>query len=258
MGLGTWLLKKNAIETVLFAIKLGYRLIDTSSDYRTQPAIAEAIKNSSVDRTELYITTKVEETDDAYARTEFNLKELGLDYVDLMLIHRPPHSGAGVDLWEGLIKAKKEGLVRDIGVSNYSIPLIDKLIEKTGETPAVNQIEWSPFGYSRKIFDYSAEKGILIQAYSPLTRTTKLENNTLEQIAESYDKSPAQILVRWNLQLGTVPIPKANRRDHLQENLDVFDFEISEEDMESLNGLNEHYSSLGILPYVQEYLRRLL
>ena len=249
-GLGTWQLTNDTAGTVLYALELGYRLIDTSSDYETQPGIGEAIKNSKIDRKRIYVVTKVEETDDAYERTKANLKELDLEYVDLMLIHRPPPTGAGEDLWEGLIQAKKEGLVRDIGVSNYSTELIDKLIEAGGEVPTVNQIEWSPFGHSRDMMKYCAEKKIIIQAYSPLTRTKRLDDDTLAQVAARYNKSPAQVLIRWNVQLGTSPIPKANQKKHLEENISVFDFEISDEDMKTLNDLNEGYSSLGSLPYI--------
>ena len=252
MGLGTWLLTKNTADTVLYAIELGYRLIDTSSDYGTQPGIGKAIKNAAVDRQALYITTKVEEIDNSYARTKSNLKELGLEYVDLMLIHRPPLAGAGEELWDGLIATKKDGLTRDIGVSNYSIALIDELIKKSREVPAVNQIEWSPFGHSQEMWDYCSKKDIAIQAYSPLTRKKRLGDKPLKQIAEKYGKSPAQILIRWNLQFGTVPIPKANQKQHLEEDLNVFDFEIEAEDMVSLAGLNEHYSSLAGLPYVND------
>ncbi len=250
IGLGTWQLTINTVDTISYAIELGYGLIDTSSDYGTQPGIGEAIKNIVIDKNKLYITTKVEETDDSYERTKSNLKELQLDYIDLMLIHRPPVIGAGEKLWEGLITAKKEGLVRDIGVSNYSIPLIEELIKKSDEIPAVNQIEWSPFGHSQEMWDFCSEKDIIIQAYSPLTRTKRLSDKILNEIAKKYGKSPAQILIRWNLQFGTVPIPKANQKEHLEEDLNVFDFEIDKEDMMSLSGLNEHYSCLGSLPYV--------
>ena len=228
LGLGTWQLTNDTIDTVAYALELGYRLIDTSSDYGTQPGIGEAMKNSTIDRESIYVVTKVEETDDAYERTKANLKELNLEYVDLMLIHRPPPTGAGEELWEGLIRAKKEGLVRDIGASNYSTELIDKLIEVGGEVPTVNQIEWSPFGHSRDMMKYCAEKKIIIQAYSPLTRTKRLDDDTLTQVAARCNKSPAQILIRWNVQLGTNPIPKANQKKHLEENISVFDFEISE------------------------------
>lgn len=249
MGLGTWQLTEDTADTVAAALDMGYVLIDTSGDYGTQPGIAAGIRQSHVVREDVYITTKVEETDDAYTATRDNLDELQTTYADLVLIHRPPEDGAGVNLWQGLIRAKEEGLVRDIGVSNYSTGLIDKLIQETGEIPVVNQIEWSPFGDSENMMRYAKQHNMVIEAYSPLTRTTRLDDETLEEIASHYGKSPAQILIRWNLQRGTVPVPKANRKEHLAENIKVFDFRISEEDMARLNALNEHYSSLGKLPY---------
>jgi diketogulonate reductase-like aldo/keto reductase len=249
LGLGTWLLEKDTADTIAYALELGFPMIDTSGDYGTQPGIARGLEKNGIKRQEIYLVTKVEETDDAYNAAEVNLKELKTSYADLILIHRPPQTGAGKDLWEGLIKAKKDGLARDIGVSNYSTELIERLIESSGETPAVNQIEWSPFGHSEKMKKYCKEKGIIIQAYSPLTRTKRLDDETLIKIAKKYNKTPAQILIRWNLQLETVPLPKANQKDHLKENIDVFDFEIKGEDINLLNGLNERYSSLGYLPY---------
>ncbi len=250
LGLGTWQLFYDTANTVLYALELGYRLIDTSSDYGTQPSIGEAIRNSGLKRKEIYLTTKAEETDNAYERTKANLEELGLEYVDLTLIHRPPLFGAGEKLWESLIKAKEEELTKDIGVSNYSIARINRLIKTSGEIPAVNQIEWSPFGYSVQMIEYCSQNNIVIQAYSPLTRRKRLSNKTLNQVAEKYQKSPAQILIRWNLQSGTVPLPKANQRNHLEENINVFDFEINDENMGLLNNLNESYSVFGLLPYV--------
>lgn len=250
MGLGTWQMKKDAVGTIRYALELGYPMIDTSSDYKTQHGIGEGLKEGKISRLSIYITTKVEETDDAYERTKSNLNELDLDYVDLMLIHRPPPIGAGEDLWESLIKAKQEGLIKDIGVSNYSIELIDKLIETSGEIPTVNQIEWSPFGYSEDMLNYCEEKKIIIQAYSPLTRANRLKDQLLNEIGRRYNKSSAQILIRWNLQFGTVPIPKANQRQHLEENIDVFDFELNEDDMKQLGLLNEYYSTFGRLPYI--------
>ncbi len=215
-GLGTWQLTMDTTDTVAYALELGYRLIDTSSDYKTQSGIGKATKNSKIDRKDIYITTKAEETDNAYARTIANLEELDLKYVDLMLIHRPPLVGAGIDLWTGLIRAQEEGLVKDIGVSNYSTDLIDQLIQATGEIPTVNQIEWSPFGHSEDMLKYCKKNKIIVQAYSPLTRTKRLGDKILKQLAEKYKKSSAQILIRWNLQLGTVPIPKANQKSHLE------------------------------------------
>ncbi|MGV6874177.1 aldo/keto reductase [Pseudochelatococcus sp. B33] len=249
MGLGTWQLTENTAEAIRTALELGYRLIDTSGDYGTQPGIGEGIRRSGVARSDFYLVTKVEETEDAYEATRRNLNELGLEHADLILIHRPPKAGSGADLWRGLIRARDEGFATDIGVSNYSAELIDALVAATGETPAVNQIEWSPFGHSDAMLRYAADNGIVIQAYSPLTRTRRLHDATLRALADRYGKTPAQISIRWSIQHGTVPLPKANKRDHMKENLDVFDIKISKDDMERLNGLNERYSSLGKLPY---------
>lgn len=248
LGLGTWQLTNNTANTVAAALELGYKMIDTSGDYGTQPGIGEGLKQSGLKRDEYYIVTKIEETDDAYEATRNNLQELQLSHADLVLIHRPPATGAGQDLWEGLRRAKNEGLIKDIGVSNYPIEKMMALIEASGEVPAVNQIEWSPFGYNEEMLLFCRSYGIALQAYSPLTRDTRLDNPVLLTMAASYGKTPAQLLIRWNLQMGTVPIVKANQRQHLAENLAVFDFEISPEDMAVLDDLNEDYSALAWRP----------
>lgn len=250
LGLGTWQLTHDAAGTVAYAIELGYRMVDTAADYGTQAGIGEALRQTGAEREGFYVVAKVEETEDAYQATRRNLAELGLEYADLMLIHRPPRTGAGQDLWEGLIRAREEGLARDIGVSNYAVEQIEALAAATGEIPAVNQIEWSPFGYGERMRDFCRENRIVIQAYSPLTRTDRLGDKTLAEVADRREKTPAQVLIRWNLQRRVVPIPKANRKPHLEENLGVFDFEIGEGDMALLDGLNEHYSALSFLPYV--------
>lgn len=250
IGIGTWKLDNNTSDSIRHALEIGYPMIDTSGDYGTQPGIAEGIQQSGLNRKDFYLVTKVEETDDAYQATIKNLQELRLDYADLMLIHRPPRVGFGEELWQGLIKAKSEGLVKNIGVSNYSIDQIESLIDATGEMPVVNQIEWSPFGHSQEMFDYCVQNSIIIQAYSPLTRARKFNDEVLMGIAKKHQKTPAQILLKWNLQLGTVPLPKANKKEHQEENIDIFDFALDQEDFDKLNSLNEHYSSLGELPYV--------
>ena len=249
LGLGTSGLTHDVAGRVSYALGLGYRLIDTASDYGTHTGIGEAISSSSVDRDDLYIVMKVEATDDAFEATKQYLREINLQYADLMLIHRPPASGAGEELWEGLIRARNEGLVRDIGVSNYPAVLIEELIESSGEIPVVNQIEWSPFGHSAGIVRYCDSKDIIIQAYSPLTRATRLDDNQLVKLAAKYNKTPAQILIRWNLELGIVPLPKASERAHMEENINVFDFEIAPDDIAHLIELNELYSTSGSLPY---------
>ena len=245
LGLGTWMLTNDTAGTVQKALEIGYRQIDTSSDYGTQPGVGEGIRRSGVPRDEIYLVTKVEENDDAYERTKSNLDELGLDYADLMLIHRPPSDSAGEHLWAGLIRARNEGLTRDIGVSNYRVDEIKLLYDGSGERPAVNQIEWTPFGWSPEMLDFCNTQHIVVQAYSPLTRGDRLDDETLHEIAANYDKTPAQVLLRWSLQHGNVPIPKANKAEHLAENIDVFDFELAEGDMTRLDELNERASSLG-------------
>jgi 2,5-diketo-D-gluconate reductase A len=249
IGLGTWQLTNDTAGAVAESLRLGYPMIDTSGDYGTQRGIAEGVKRAGVKRGEYYLVTKIEEDDDVPKAVSKNLGELAVDHADLILIHRPPKNGAGELLWEGLIRARDEGRTTDIGVSNYSMEQIDALIDATGETPAVNQIEWSPFGFSRAMLDYARDKGMVVQAYSPLTRDTRLDDDTLNSIAARHGRSAAQILIRWDLQRGVVPIPKANRRDHMEENLDVFDFELSNRDMADLDALNERYSALGRLPY---------
>lgn len=250
IGLGTWQLTNNTAGAVEEALRLGYRMIDTSSDYGTQPGIGEAINRSGIARDEIYLVAKVEQDDRAFEATRKYLGEMDREYADLMLIHRPPPGGAGRRLWEDLIKARDEGLTRDIGVSNYSAAQIDDLVDATGETPAVNQIEWSPFGWDVEMLDYCRERDIVIQAYSPLTRATRLDDQRLAGMAALYDKTPAQVLVRWDLQLGVAPLPKANQKRHQEENINVFDFKIREEHMAALGAFNERYSALGSLPYV--------
>jgi 2,5-diketo-D-gluconate reductase A len=249
LGLGTWQLTKDTAGTVAYALELGYRMIDTACDYGSQPGIGEAIRRGIVDRKSIYLVIKVEESDQAYAATRKYLGEIGADYADLVLIHRPPEQGVGTVLWNELQKARDEAIARDIGVSNYSIQQMQALELETGEPPAVNQIEWSPFGHSEHMLNYCRSHQIVIQAYSPLTRTQRLTDRALEEVAARYRKTPAQVLIRWNLQRGTVPLPKANRKDHLEENIAVFDFELGDADVERLNALNESYSSLGSLPY---------
>lgn len=245
MGFGTWELTKDTAGTIQKALELGYTMIDTSGDYGTQPGIGEGIRKSGFERAAFYLSTKVEEDDDAYQATQDDLAELGLSYADLMLIHRPPASGSGEDLWRALQRARDDGLTKDIGVSNYSIDQLQELIDATHETPVVNQIEWSPFGHSKQMLGYCQENGIIIQGYSPLTRAERLDHPVIRDIGMAHGKTPAQVLIRWNIQQGVVPIIKANDPDHMKENINVFDFELSDVEMSRLDSLNEEYSALG-------------
>jgi 2,5-diketo-D-gluconate reductase A len=250
LGLGTYQLKHHTADSIAHAIVAGYRMIDTSGDYHTQRGIGEALRACKVERESIYIITKIEETDDAFAAVRANLAELRLDYADLVLIHRPPERGVGEAPWQSLRRAKRERLARDIGVSNYSLEQIEELVYRTGELPTVNQIEWSPFGHSPRMLDFCFDNHIVIQAWSPLTRMRRLNDDKVASMAARYGRTPAQLLLRWNLQLGVVPLPKANHVPHQLENLAVFDFEIRQPDMVKLRALNEHYSSMGALPYV--------
>jgi len=250
LGLGTYQLRSHTVETVARALEAGYRMIDTCGDFHTQRGIGEALARSDYDRSAIYVIAKIEATDDAVEALRRNLTDLRLDYLDLALIGLPPEQGVGEAQWQALRRAKRERLTRDIGVSNFSIEQIEELVYRTGELPAVNQIEWSPFGHSPRMLDFCHDNQIVIQAWSPLTRGQRLNDDKLTSMAARYGKTPAQLLIRWNLQLGVVPLPKANHTQHQRENLEVFDFEIRPADMAKLRTLNQHYSSVGALPYV--------
>ncbi len=250
LGLGSWMLTSHTAERVTNAIALGYRMVDTSGDYLTQGGIGRAIRASGMPRDELFIVTKVEEDDDGYDATRKNLDELKLEYADLVLIHRPPERGFGERIWEGLARARDEGLARDIGVSSYKMAQIEGLADAVGEMPAVNQIEWTPFGHSFDMLHYCRANGILVQAWSPLTRGRRLDDEKIAAIAEKHGKSAAQVILRWDFQHGVVPLPKAQRPDHQAQNLAIFDFELDAREMASLDALNQHFSALEKLDYV--------
>jgi 2,5-diketo-D-gluconate reductase A len=246
LGLGTWQLSgRGATDGVLHALELGYRLLDTATDYGSDPHIRDALRQSDLDREELFLEHKVEEDEDAYEATRDRCERLGVEALDLCLIHRPPPEGSGELLWEGLIRARDEGLTREIGVSNFAPAQLDRLIEASGERPAVNQIEWSPFGHSERVLEHARERAVVVQAYCPLTRGKRLGDATLDEVGARHGKSAAQVMLRWCLQLDTPPVPKAADPAHREQNIDVFDFELDEEQMRRLQGLNEHYSALG-------------
>ena len=250
IGLGTWMLTSHTTESVQHAFELGYCMVDTSSDYMTQPGIGKALRRYDRPRASLFISMKVEPEDNGYEATRRNLEELKLAYVDLVLIHRAPEKGVGEKLWEQLMRARADGLTRDIGVCSYKIAQLKTLAESTGEMPAVHQLEWSPFGHSLDMLSFCRAQEIALQAYSPLTRGKRLKDERLVEIAGKYGKSPAQVILRWDLQHGVVPIPKAYREDHQRQNLDIFDFALDDIDMGTLDGLNEQFSALEKLDYL--------
>jgi len=250
LGLGTWELQVHTMETVCTALELGFRMVDSSPAYHTQRGIGDAIRACGFERRDIYVITQVEPTGDTYAALHKNLLQLKLDYADLVLFHLPEVEDGGEMAWQALRRAKRDGLTQDIGVSGYTIEAIEELVYRTGEMPAVNQIEWSPFGHSPRMLDFCRDNDIVIQARSPLTRATRLNDDKVTAMAARYGKTPAQLLIRWNLQLGVVPLPKANHVQHLRENLGVFNFEIAPHDMARLSALNDHYSVRRGLSYI--------
>lgn len=245
IGLGTWQLTRDTAEAVAGAIEAGVRLIDTASDYGAQGGIGTALRRTGIPREDIFVVAKIEETDVPLDGILRDLTEMGLGYADLVLIHRPPGDGAGEFLWDGMIGARDEGLVRDIGVSNYGAELVDRLAAATGEAPAVNQVEWSPWGHDDALLAHHREAGIAVMGYCPLARGLRLDEPVPVEIARRHGRTPAQVLLRWSLQRGVVPIPKANRVDHARENLDVFGFALDEGEMARLDRLETGWSALG-------------
>lgn len=250
LGLGSWMLTTHTTEAVMHAFELGYRMVDTSADYKTQPGIGKAIRLSQVPRESLFVSMKVEENEDGFEATVRNLKELKLAYADLVLIHRAPKTNVGEKVWRGLMRARDEGLTRTIGVCSYKVAQLQALADQTGEMPAVHQLEWSPFGHSLDMLNFCRANDVVVQAYSPLTRGKRLGDERVAAIAMKHGKTPAQVFLRWNLQHGVVPMPKAYREDHQRQNIAVFDFELDAVDMAALDALNEHFSALDKLEYL--------
>ncbi|MHA1239750.1 MAG: aldo/keto reductase [Promethearchaeota archaeon] len=248
LGLGTWKLRgSRAFKAVLWALELGYRLIDTASLYGNEQKIGEALKMSGIPREEIFITTKVWNSEQGYEKTlnalEQSLNKLQTDYVDLYLIHWPV-SNLRNDTWKALEKLYKEGKAHSIGVSNFTINHLEELLGTTEVVPALNQFELSPFLYQKDLIAYCQNKSIVVEAYSGLTRGRKFSNSVLQEIGEKHNKNPAHILIRWGLQHKIVQIPKTGKKEHLAENANVFNFTLDGEDMKLLDNLNEDFRTI--------------
>jgi diketogulonate reductase-like aldo/keto reductase len=242
-GLGTYQTRsgKEARDAVLYALKIGYRLIDTAAMYGNEEDVGEAVRASGVPREEIFITTKLWNSDHGYdkalAAFEESRKKLDLDYVDLYLIHWPVE-GLRKESWRALETLLAEGKCRAIGVSNYMTWHLDELLQSSSTVPAVNQVEFSPYLHLSDLLEHCRSHHIQLEAYSPLTKGHMLMDPKLRGVAAGYSRTPAQILIRWALQKEVVVIPKSSRREKIRENSEVFDFAISDEDMKLLDSFD--------------------
>lgn len=245
-GLGTYLSKpgEESYNAVRYAIDEGYIHFDTAAFYQNEADIGKAIKDSGVSRDNLFVTTKVWNTDQGFDNTlnafDRSMKKLDLDYIDLYLIHWP-QQGTRSDTWKAIEKIYDSGKVNSIGVSNYTVKHLKELSENADILPMVNQVELSPYLYQKDLIEFSKELQIVTEAYSPLTRRRKFNDQKLVEIAEKYSKSPAQILIRWCLQKGLVVLPKSSNPERIKENANVFDFEINDNDISLLDSFNENF-----------------
>jgi methylglyoxal/glyoxal reductase len=243
MGLGTFKSSpgEETRNAVLWALEAGYRHLDTATIYQNEQDVGMAIRESGIRREEIFVTTKVWNGDQGYDSTlqayERSLKVMGLDWVDLYLIHWPiPETRA--DTWRALVRLYEMGRVRAVGVSNYTTRHLQELEATSSLVPAVNQFELHTYFQRKELVTACQRAGIQVESYSPLARGRKMDDPVLLALAGRYGKTPAQIMIRWGLQKGMVMIPKSVRRERIVENADVFDFEIADEDMRLLDGFD--------------------
>ncbi len=242
LGFGTYQITpgEETQECVEYALKCGYRHVDTAAYYENEASVGKAVRNSGIKREDIFVTTKLKNDDHVDPLKAFNVSfdKLNLDYIDLYLIHWPV-PGKRVNTWKILEEIYDSGHVKAIGVSNFTVKHLDELIAQTNVIPAVNQVEFSPYLFQKDLLDYCVEKEIQIEAYCPLTRAQKLSDPVLVEVAKRYGKSTAQVLIRWSLQHDLVVLPKSSRFEKIKENSNVFDFELSKEDMLLLDLMNE-------------------
>lgn len=246
-GLGTWdATGRKGRQAALWALESGYRLIDTASSYGNEREIGEAVRASGVPRNEIFITTKVWPAEFGYEATlrafESSRSLLGVEQVDLYLLHWPGDDRRRRDeAWRALETLLADGRARAIGVCNYGIAELEEILSEGDgrEVPSVDQVPYSPFNQQRKLCEFCAENGIRLEGYSPLTRGRRLGDRVVRTVAEARGCTPAQVLLRWALQKEVVTIPKALHRDHILENAAVFEFELTAEDMATLDALDE-------------------
>ena len=239
LGFGTWEMRgKEAQNAVAHALEVGYRHLDTARMYRNETEVGRALAASGLSRREVFVTTKMWPDRAGSERTsiEESLEALGLEHVDLWLIHWPPAGDARPDVWERFLEAQADGLARAVGVSNYTVGQLDELERATGQLPAVNQIEWSPALHDPRTLDEHRRRGVQLEGYSPL-KTVDLRNRRLAEIAKAHDATPAQVVIRWHLEHRVVVIPKSANANRIAENADVLGFALSEDEVATLDSL---------------------
>ena len=239
LGLGVWQIPDGpqCVNAVLWALQLGYRHIDTAQAYGNEESVGEAIRRSGVPREQVFITTKFYPArQDAAAEAERSLERLGVDYVDLYLVHWP--QGGATRAWPGMERAHQLGYARSIGVSNYDVTELQQVMADATVAPVVDQVELSPFAYRRTLVEEGITRGLVFEAYSPLGTGRHLTNKTVNRIASRIGRTPAQVLLRWCLQHDLIVLPKSTHRERIEENAQVFDFVLSDRDMAELDTLD--------------------
>jgi diketogulonate reductase-like aldo/keto reductase len=248
LGLGVWQVEDGrvCVDAVHWALELGYRHIDTAQAYGNEESVGQGLRESGAPRDQIFVTTKFHPgRKDPVAEAERSLERLGLDYVDLYIIHWP--QGGPTWAWPGMEAARERGLTRSIGVSNFDAGELERVLAGASVAPVVDQVQFSPYEYRRGLLETCGERGIALEAYSPLGTGRHLGSATVVAIADRLGRTPAQVLLRWCIQHDVPVIPKSTHRERLAENADVFDFSLSDEDMVELDALDETNGTVSAL-----------